>query len=594
VIAVQLSKFGLNAEAFLRWFRAAALASIMVAGVCAANAQEPAPASNPLAVLIQTLGKIENPGAQAGILRGLNASLKGKRDVLAPDGWAGLYEKLKGSPSEEVRQQAQALSATFGGGAALDEMRRTLADATAGVEARKAALDSLLVAKDAATLPLLLEFVKQPGPLRASALRGLVGYDDAQIPGKILGVYPTLDTAEKRDALNTLLARPASAHALLAAIDAKAVARSEITAPLARQLQNIKDPEIETWVKKNWGAVHTSTADKQKEIARYKQFCTTDLILQADASRGRAIFTQTCALCHTLFGFGAKIGPELPGSFEDVDYLLTNILDPNATIGKDYLQTFIKTKDGQMVSGIVASEDQSAVVLKTLGEPITVQRGDIVEMQVSEQSMMPEGLLTALDEQSVRDLFAYLRQRQQVPMLATSANAGDFFNGNDLTRWLPASGNWKVENGEIVGHSAGDKPAELLSEMIGADFRLTAQIRVSGETAAAELAFCGRRTGKNFAGSSLSFGGHAPVNLWQYDGAAKPVSMGSDVTVAPGAWVTCEIVAKGGAFKVTLDGKPAFQFQAPLATARHAFALYVLGKDAELRMKNAKIEIEAN
>jgi hypothetical protein len=31
-------------------------------------------------------------------------------------------------------------------------------------------------------------------------------------------------------------------------------------------------------------------------------------------------------------------------------------------------------------------------------------------------SMMPEGLLTALDEQGVRDLFAYLRQKKQVPL----------------------------------------------------------------------------------------------------------------------------------------------------------------------------------
>ena len=561
----------------------------MVAGVFA---QESAP--NPLSVLIQTLGKIDNPSAQANILRGLNASLKGKRDVVAPEGWVALYDKLKSSPNEEVRQQAQALSATFGGGAALDEMRRTLGDATAGVDARKAALDSLLAARDAATVPLLFEFVKQPGPLRAPAVRGLAGYDDARIPGKILAAYPALDTVEKRDAMNTLLARPASAHALLAAIDAKTVARSEITAPLARQLQNIKDPAIEAWVKANWGAVRTSSADKQKEIARYKQFCVTEVILQADASRGRAIFTQTCAVCHTLFGFGGKIGPELPGSFEDVDYLLQNILDPNATIGKDYLQTFIKTKDGQMVSGIVASDDQSTVVLKTLGEPITVQRADIAEMQVSEQSMMPEGLLAALDEQSVRDLFVYLRQHKQVPLLATPANASEFFNGNDLTRWLALSGDWKVEKGEIVGHSAGGKPAELVSEMVAGNFRFTAQLKVAGETAAAELAFCGLRTEKKFVGSSLSLGGRAPLNLWHYDGAAKPVSVGSAVTVAPGVWVLCEIVVKGGALTVALDGKKAFQFQAPPSVARHGFALYVLGKDAELRMKNAKLEIEAD
>ncbi len=108
----------------------------------------------------------------------------------------------------------------------------------------------------------------------------------------------------------------------------------------------------------------------------------------------------------------------MPGSFEDVDYLLQNILDPNALIGKDYQQTFITAKNGRLIAGIIASEDERAVVLKTLGDPITVPRAEIAEMKTSEMSMMPEGLLLALDEQGVRDLFLYLRQRGQVPLPA--------------------------------------------------------------------------------------------------------------------------------------------------------------------------------
>ena len=369
-----------------------------------------------LGVLVKTLGKIEKPEVQATILRGLNTSLKGKRGIAEPMGWAELYEKLKASPNEEVRQQAQALAAIFGGGAALDEMRKTLGDATANLEARKVALDSLLSAKDAATLPLLLDLTAQAGPLRAAALRGLAGYEDARIPAKILAVFPKLDAAEKGDAINTLLARAASARALLAAIDAKTLERSAIGAPAARQLQSLREAGIDAWLAKNWGAVRTSSADKQKEIAKYKEFLGTDAILRADASHGRVLFTQRCAICHTLFGEGAKIGPELPGSFADVDYLLQNILDPNATIGKDYQQTFVKTKDGQTLNGIVAADDASSVTLKTFAGPVTVQRADVASIEVSPNSLMPEGLLMGVDEESVRDLFLYLRQKQQVPL----------------------------------------------------------------------------------------------------------------------------------------------------------------------------------
>jgi putative heme-binding domain-containing protein len=400
----------------LSWKHLLALACLLGSGVLFADAQQPAP--KPLDVLMQTLGKIENPDAQANILRGLNASLKGRRDVPVPTAWESLYAKLKTSPNEEVRRQAQTLAVTFGGESALTEMRRTLADHSAKLESRKAALDALISVKDTSSLPLLFDLLQEATPLRAPALRGLAGYDDTKIPTAVLAAFPQLDAAEKRDALNTLLSRPASARALLAAIDAKKLARGEITAPLAGQLQNIKDPNIEKWVKTNWGTVRTSSAEKQQQVAKFKEFLGTDAILRADASHGRVLFTQTCAVCHTLFGEGGKIGPELPGSFEDVDYLLQNILDPNATIGKDYQQTFITTKSGQLVAGMITSEDAREVVLKTLADPVTVRRADIAEMQTSEQSMMPEGLLLALDEQGVRDLFLYLRQRQQVPLPA--------------------------------------------------------------------------------------------------------------------------------------------------------------------------------
>lgn len=389
----------------------AALA-VLILNAAPLQAQEP----KPLDALLQTLARIDDPAVQANILRGANAALKGRRDLQAPANWDALYTKLKDSPNEEVRRQTQALAVTFGGGAALEEMRRTLGDATAKADARKAALESLLAAQDAGALPLVLAQISRPGPLRQPALRGLAVYDNAQIPAAILAVYAQLELAEKRDALNTLVARPANARALLAAVDGKAVPKGDITAPLARQLQNIKDAKIEQWIVKNWGAVRTSSAEKQEQIAKFKKFLGTDAILRADAAHGRQLFTQVCAVCHNMFGEGGKIGPELPGSFEDVDYLLQNILDPNAAIGKDYQQTFITTKNGQIVAGIIASEDERAVVLKTLGDPITVQRADIAELKTSEQSMMPEGLLLALDEQGVRDLFRYLRQKEQVPL----------------------------------------------------------------------------------------------------------------------------------------------------------------------------------
>src|SRR2546430_824473 len=126
-----------------------------------------------LDVLVQTLGKISSPAAQASILKGMRDSLQGQRGIPEPKGWPELYAKLKDSPDEQVRENAQAVAAIFGGGAALDEMRKKVLDPATPAEARRQALDSLVAQRDPGALDALLRLAVEPGPLREPALRGL-------------------------------------------------------------------------------------------------------------------------------------------------------------------------------------------------------------------------------------------------------------------------------------------------------------------------------------------------------------------------------------------------------------------------------------
>ena len=558
-------------------------AVVVLAMLCRVAVAQDAP--NPLDVLVRTVGKMESPEVQANILRGMNTTLKGKSGVPAPTGWAELYVRLKASPNAEVRDLAQSLGAVFGSSAVLDEMRAALSDPAAAPDARKTALESLGAAKDAPSLPAILALLNQPGSLRAIALRQLAGFDDPRVAPAILAAWKTFDTAEKRDALNTLACRVAHARALVAAITAGRVDRAEISAPLARQLQGLNDAEIDAWLAKTWGAVKTSSADKQAQIAKYKEFLHPDLILRADVNRGRAIFAQSCAVCHALHGVGGKIGPELPGAFEDTDYLLQNILDPNAIIGKDYQQTFITTKDGQTVSGIVAAEDADGVTLNTLGVATTIPRNKIAEMKQSEQSMMPEGMLAALDEPGVRDLFLYLRQRQQVPMLATALNAND---ATDFTRWRASDkAAWSMEGGDIIGRNAAARPESLVSEIVADNFRFTAKIKVAGANAAAEIAVRGREEQDGFAGLALSLGGNTAANFWLYAVPATKPEAKAAFPLDPAQWVQLEVIATAGKTDVKLNGHPAFTLTSP--TRRTALAFYLAS--GELRVKDAKLEV---
>ena len=568
--------------------------SVLISLVLAvsASAQE----NSNLDRLVSVLGKISAPTAQASILKGMRDSLQGQRGIAEPKGWAEIYPKLKDSTEANVREHAQALAVIFGGSGALDEMRKKLADANAPLEARRQALDALVAQRDAASLDALLALVAQPGPLREPALHGLTGYDDPRVAQSAADAFSKLDSAEKRAAMQAMLARPGGAKVFTVAIESGKIPKAELTAPVARQVQGLKDATLDAWLAKNFGAVNAPNEDKQKLIAKYREFVTTDLVLRADAQHGRALFAQTCAACHTLFGTGGKIGPELPGSFEDLEYLMTNILDPNAIIGKDYQQTFVKTKDGQIVAGIIAEDTDRAISLKTLGGGVvTVQRADVASTEVSPLSMMPEGLLTPLHEPDVRDLFLYLRQKQQVPMLITAANANDFFNGSDLHNWIADTGkmhaeSWRAEKGEIIGAGDAGTPVSLTSEMVAGDYKLSAQIRIRGEKAAAEIVLCGERDASGFHGITLGFGGPTAIALVDYRAAAEPVIKAGNRALGDDAWHALEIIRKDGRLTVSVEGKVEFDTEDPRHRRRVSPAFHLLGEGGELRVKTVRIE----
>ena len=61
-------------------------------------------------------------------------------------------------------------------------------------------------------------------------------------------------------------------------------------------------------------------------------------------------------------------------------------------------------------------EDDHTITLQTMTELLTIERGEIESIQNSMLSMMPEGLLDALNPTQVRDLIAYLTSPKQVPL----------------------------------------------------------------------------------------------------------------------------------------------------------------------------------
>ena len=369
-----------------------------------------------LPLLVQALAATDDAQAQFDILKGMADGLKGRRGVKAPVGWEPVAAKLGQRGNAAVKELVQQLSLVFGSASALADMRKQMLDAQAPVAQRIIALEALVAAKDAGLAESLRQLLKEPA-VRGAALRGLAAYDDAKTPVAILELLPTLPPAEKRDALGTLASRLAFARPLVAALAAGKLAAKDLPADLVRQLRNYQQADLNTALDQHWGAARESSADKKAEMERYRKLLTAANSPNADLRKGRAVFAKTCGQCHQLYGVGGKVGPDITGSNRaDLDYLLHNILDPNAEIPNDYRTWNLDTKDERSISGVLARQDATAVTLVTPNESLTIARSDIARLKQSELSMMPEGLLQALPEQEVRELIAYLRGKEQVPL----------------------------------------------------------------------------------------------------------------------------------------------------------------------------------
>jgi putative heme-binding domain-containing protein len=263
--------------------------------------------------------------------------------------------------------------------------------------------------------------------MRGPAIRGLAAFDDKQTPGLLLGRYASLSDSEKQDAVTTLSSRPEFALALLDAVGDGIVPSRDLSAFTVRQLATLNNKQISERIEKVWGSIRPTDKDKAALIADYKSRFNPLVLAKADASQGRAVFTRTCAACHQLFGEGRKVGPDLTGSQRtNLDYVLQNLLDPNAIVGRDFRVTIIVTASGRVVTGIVSQENDNGITLETANERVIIPRGEIDERQDSPLSMMPEGMLPKLTDDEVRDLIAYLAGPAQVPLpkAATTSTGG--------------------------------------------------------------------------------------------------------------------------------------------------------------------------
>jgi putative heme-binding domain-containing protein len=132
----------------------------------------------------------------------------------------------------------------------------------------------------------------------------------------------------------------------------------------------------------------------------------------ADAERGARLFTQHCATCHRVKGEGQAVGPDLSGvASRPVEALVEALMDPSREVSPDFRNFVAADTSGRIVTGLLVSETPAGVTLCGAGGvDALVPRAQLESLQVTDKSLMPEGLETQLDPGQVGDVIAYLRE----------------------------------------------------------------------------------------------------------------------------------------------------------------------------------------
>jgi putative heme-binding domain-containing protein len=137
--------------------------------------------------------------------------------------------------------------------------------------------------------------------------------------------------------------------------------------------------------------------------------------LAGDAENGRNILLGSqgaiCLTCHRLGDQGMALEPRLDGVAKRLEEqeIVDSLLEPSIAIAPAFLNYQVETKAGDKHSGFLLHHDAQQLVLRqALGKETIVRVPDIATMSVSDQSLMPAGLMQAFSAQEAADLLAYL------------------------------------------------------------------------------------------------------------------------------------------------------------------------------------------
>ena len=139
--------------------------------------------------------------------------------------------------------------------------------------------------------------------------------------------------------------------------------------------------------------------------------------MKGDAKAGASVFRNNnggpnCIGCHQIGDEGRQVGPPLTtiGNKLSKEQFYEAILTPSASILMSFELWIVRTKDGDIKTGIKAEDTDDHITLKdNNGEYIDIPVSKIAEKKQSALSMMPEDITKSMSIKDLVDVVEYLQ-----------------------------------------------------------------------------------------------------------------------------------------------------------------------------------------
>jgi putative membrane-bound dehydrogenase-like protein len=351
-----------------------------------------------------------NEDTKTRLLAALQSAFEGVPMPTLPDSLSRALQTY----SEKLGDSGLVLRLKKGDPTAVLEAQRAVLDAKLPTALRSELVRQLGAGGDRAVVGTLLKILAldQEPALKRVALQTLAVFDDDAVPNGIIARYGSTLPAElgvRSTAERVLAGRLKWAMMMMDQVDRAVIKDRTVGADVVQLMLEHKDPALTARVQKHWPGIAAGSGgvDLAAESKRIRSVLVGG---KGDESAGKVIFTTRCAACHKLFGEGLEIGPELTGyERQNLDFWIPSIVNPSLELREGFLNYVATMKDGRKLIGLMQDQTPRTVTLRDLAGQISLlDRSEIDTLEASPISLMPPGLLVGIEDQDLRNLFAYL------------------------------------------------------------------------------------------------------------------------------------------------------------------------------------------